>query len=263
MHIQLKLKALGKNNLLPINYQYPISAVIYKIINSADKEYATFLHDTGYKKQDSHKAFKFFTFSDLAFPFQVVGDRLRMTGAEATLHIAFHLPPTAEKFITGLFLNQQILIADKRSGVDFQITEVTVAEERPLNDEHNEVLLNLLSPIVSGKKEKFEYYQFLSPDDPDFTTMLIHNWKEKFDTLYGLGAAAAEMSAVQISIVPNKLPPRSRLLTIKQGTPEETKVRAWYNYRLKVVAPAKALRVLLNTGCGIYNSTIGCGCVYM
>ena len=263
MHIQLKLSAIGKGNLLPINYQYPISAVIYRIMNSADEEYAKFLHDIGYQKKNSHKSFKFFTFSDLIFPFKVEGDRLRMTSPEAKLNIAFHLPPAAEKFITGLFLNQQICITDKRSGVDFIIAEVNVLEEQSFKEEYNEVTLQLLSPIVSGKKEKFEYYQFLSPDHPEFTVMLIHNWKEKYDTLYGPGAAAIEMSAVQMEIVPNKLPPRSRLLTIKQGTYEETRVRAWYNYRLKVVAPGKALELLMNTGCGIYNSTIGCGYVYL
>ncbi|RFS20498.1 CRISPR-associated endoribonuclease Cas6 [Chitinophaga silvatica] len=263
MHIQLKLRAISKSNLLPINYQYPISAVIYKIINSADEEYAKFLHDTGYQKEQSLKSFKFFTFSDLICSFKIEGDRLRMTSPEAKLNLAFHLPPAAEKFISGLFLNQYITISDKRSGVDFVISEVILQKPLPLHEENNEVVLNLLSPIVSGRKEKYSHYEFLSPDNPEFTAMLIHNWKEKYETMYGLGSAASDMASVSMEIVPNKLPPRSRLLTIKQGTYEETKVRAWYNYRLKVTAPGKALELLVNTGCGIYNSTIGCGFVYM
>ncbi|WP_392437096.1 hypothetical protein ACF3N7_09215 [Cruoricaptor ignavus] len=45
-----------KDRIIPINYQYPMSAAIYKIISQGDAEYAEFLHNTGYGK-----GFKFFT----------------------------------------------------------------------------------------------------------------------------------------------------------------------------------------------------------
>jgi CRISPR/Cas system endoribonuclease Cas6 (RAMP superfamily) len=35
----------SKGSLLPFNYQYPLSAAIYKIIQRADREFALFLHD--------------------------------------------------------------------------------------------------------------------------------------------------------------------------------------------------------------------------
>ena len=105
--MRFKLNLLSKNAYpaIPVNYQYPLSAVIYRILSSADHSYATFLHDAGYQKKDSLKSFKLFTFSDLRTPFQIDGDRFRLLTAQAELEVCFHLPQAAEKFIRGLFMN--------------------------------------------------------------------------------------------------------------------------------------------------------------
>ncbi|MBD0280088.1 MAG: CRISPR-associated endoribonuclease Cas6, partial [Flavisolibacter sp.] len=63
MRLKLTLHTNEKGALLPFNYQYPLSAAIYKIIQTADHEFAAFLHDQGYG--EGHKSFKLFTFSDL------------------------------------------------------------------------------------------------------------------------------------------------------------------------------------------------------
>ena len=55
---------INKKGVLPINYQYPLSAAIYRIISKGDKEYANLLHEKGYGK-----GFKLFTFSQLNVPF--------------------------------------------------------------------------------------------------------------------------------------------------------------------------------------------------
>ncbi len=67
MRFNLRLHT-EKFSLVPFNYQYPLSAAIYKIIQSADHAFAAFLHDTGYGK--GHKSFKLFTFSDIKTPFR-------------------------------------------------------------------------------------------------------------------------------------------------------------------------------------------------
>lgn len=60
MIFQLILNKNKSNAVIPINYQYPLSAAIYKILQKGDSEYAQFLHEEGYGK-----GYKFFTFSDL------------------------------------------------------------------------------------------------------------------------------------------------------------------------------------------------------
>lgn len=81
---------------IPVNYQYPLSAAIYRIVSKGDAEYARFLHETGYGK-----GFKLFTFSQLNVPFEIEGDRLRLTSNEANFQVAFHLPQAMESFVKG------------------------------------------------------------------------------------------------------------------------------------------------------------------
>ena len=51
-------------DLLPINYQYEQSAVIYRILSKASEEYADCLHHNGFQLE-SGRRFKLFTFSRL------------------------------------------------------------------------------------------------------------------------------------------------------------------------------------------------------
>lgn len=60
--ITLRVNARKFGRLLPLNYQYEMSAVIYKILSSADTEFATWLHENGFQ-MDNGKQFKLFTFS--------------------------------------------------------------------------------------------------------------------------------------------------------------------------------------------------------
>ncbi len=63
MRFKLTLQTLQYPAFLPFNYQYPLSSAIYKIIRSADKDFAAFLHNKGYG--EGYKSFKLFTFSDI------------------------------------------------------------------------------------------------------------------------------------------------------------------------------------------------------
>ena len=123
MRLQLSLTPCAGNSLLPVNYQYPLSAVIYRIIQQADEKYAAFLHDRGYRL-DNGKSFKLFSFSDLRVPFRIQGDRLHINGSPASLTISFHIDEAAANFIRGLFINQQFEIADKISRAQFSVTNV-------------------------------------------------------------------------------------------------------------------------------------------
>ncbi len=98
MRLELTLTPCAGNGLLPINYQYPLSAVIYKIIQQADEKYSAFLHNEGYKLNGG-KSFKLFSFSDLRIPFRIQGDRLHINGSSALLTISFHIDEAATNFI--------------------------------------------------------------------------------------------------------------------------------------------------------------------
>ncbi|HEX4850994.1 MAG TPA: hypothetical protein VFV08_09320, partial [Puia sp.] len=106
-NLTLSVAGNGLQQELPINYQYYFSSAIYKSIAYCDSAFSAFLHDIGYSNSATgeKKRFKLFTFSDLHTPFYVNGDRMVLTGSEASITVCFHVPIAAEKFIKGIFEN--------------------------------------------------------------------------------------------------------------------------------------------------------------
>lgn len=263
MRFQLTLVPETASSLMPINYQYPLSAVIYKLIQQADESYASFLHNNGYRLPTG-KSFKLFTFSDLRVPFQIKGDRLQLSDAPASLIIGFHMEEAATHFIRGLFINQQIEIADHASRVKFSIQEATLLPD-PISRLHNEepeITLQPLSPLVTGRKNERGNYDFLSPADPDFVKHLKYGWMEKFRSLNSIeNIETSDLSEnISIQLITPGHQIKSRLISIKANTSAATQVRGFTRFRLKVRAPKLMLELALNAGLGLYNA-MGMGCV--
>lgn len=250
--------SVKENQILPINYQYPLASAIYRILQKADAGYAAFLHKKGYGK-----GFKLFTFSDLRCPFKIEGDRLLLLSDKAEIIVCFHLPKTAETFIKGLFMSQQIDIADRKSKTSFTVSQVASLPS-PLdgfnkNDEVD-LLLKPLSPIVCGLKNEKCNYNFLSPSDEVYEEMLFLNWEEKCKAVFEKDEAGQIMERSFIQILFYKKPPKSRLITIKADTDAETKIRGFNNFEIRIKGKKEAVELLLNSGVGLYNA-MGMGSV--
>lgn len=239
-----------ERGMLPINYQYPMSAAIYRIINKGDAAYASFLHEEGYGK-----GFKLFTFSQLNVPFKIEVDRLKLLRNEANFKVAFHLPQAMESFVKGLFQSEEIVIADKQSKVSFSVNSVE-SLSNPLQQYNENEIVNItlkpLSPVVAGLQNEKGNYDFLSPQDPRFVESLIYNWRNKITTCND--AATGSGALLMMEVVMMKQPPKSRLITIKADTEQETKIRGWMNFELKITGERRFVELLLNAGCGVYNS---------
>lgn len=259
MRLKLNLQTLHKQSLLPFNYQYPLSAAIYKIIQAADAEFAAFLHDKGYG--EGHKNFKLFTFSDIRTSFIKNGDRMQLQTGEAELIVCFYVPQAAENFIKGLFINQHLEIADNKSRTVFQITQIeSLPGENYKTGET--MLLQPMSPLVVGKKNDRGHYDYRSPEDEDFTDCLIHNWIEKLIATSEANEQSIQTLKQEVSVKVRffSYPPQSRLITIKGGTDAETKIRGFTKFRLEVTAPPKMMELALGAGLGLHNAQ-GMGCV--
>ncbi len=255
MRFKLSLQT-QRGSLLPFNYQYPLSSAIYKIIQRADSEFAAFLHDTGYG--EGHKSFKLFTFSDIRTPFVRKGDRMQLGTGEAELTVCFYLPLAAENFIKGLFMNQQLEVADRLSKVVFQISQVEFLAEQIVRE--TGVILQPLSPVVVGRKNERGHYDYRSPEDADFAECLYYNWMEKCAAVGLPVAVGDEEPEVSIDVLFFHHRPQQRLITIKAGTEAETKIRGYTKFRLEVSAPKEMLEVALGAGLGLHNAQ-GMGCV--
>lgn len=258
MRFKLALFTEQQHALLTFNYQYPLSAAIYKVIQCADSEFAHFLHNDGYTIGNKH--FKLFTFSDIQTPFDKRGDRMQLRGNGAELIVCFYMPQAAENFIRGLFMHQYLEVADSKSKVTFVISSVeSLAENVPANET---VLLQPLSPVVAGRKNARGHYDYRSPEDADFADCIIYNWLEKWGSVHDASdtdmAALRKAVAVQVHLL--KHPPQQRLITIKAGTPAETKVRGYTKFKMEVRAPEALLELALGAGLGLHNAQ-GFGCV--
>ena len=254
--LKLELKE-DSNNIIPINYQYPLSAAIYKILNKADQEYARFLHKSGYGK-----GYKLFTFSDLMGKFKVRGDRMQLLSNTVELIINFHLPEASHTFIEGLFKTKTIVVADKLSKATFEIATILNLQQpwsKTIDD--NEIVqlqVKPISAIVDAVKTNEGKYKFVAPSDARFTDMLVYNWRNKVETLYNEQIANEAMLLIDVEYYSK--PYRSRLITIKGNTSEETKIRGFLNFKLKLTAERRFVEILLNTGAGLYNAQ-GMGCL--
>lgn len=257
MRLLLILQAAEEQPVLPINYQYPLSAAIYKILDRADADYADFLHNSGYSKPGSGKKFKLFTFSDLRVPFAPPkSDRLYLKSREVRLTICFHVPEAAENFVKGLFIHQELDIADRVSKARFTVSQVEALDNGLPSVPHSTVWLQPLSPVVTGRKNERGNYDFRSPQDADFADCLRYNWAEKYLAAYPDHPATAQEIHDSLAIAVELLssPPQERRPIIKAGTPEQTKIRGYMRFKLKVTGPRELIEVGLNAGIGLYCS---------
>ncbi len=259
MRFKLSLVPKKPKPTIPINYQYPLSAVIYKVLSQADYEYSEFLHTEGFKVNGGLKRFKLFTFSNLEAGFKRLGDRMQIH-SNPELIVSFHLPEAAQHFIKGLFMNREIDIADQKSRATFLVEQVEAQPGlRDSGEMNSKVNFELLSMIICGKKDNDGNYEFLSPEHRNWDSAMLYNWKEKCRAA-GLEMSMMEKDSMSIEPVFNKEKPKSRLIVVKANTKAQTKIKGYYNFEILAGGPEQALEVLYNSGCGIYNS-LGCGCL--
>lgn len=257
MQFKITLNRISGNQI-PINYQYPLSAAIYKILAKGDAEYAQFLHEEGYGK-----GFKFFTFSDLRLRFKLVdNDRMKLLNNEVRFNIHFHMPEASGNFIAGLFKSEEIVIADKKSMTVFKVRSV-VAAKNPWKNKYseNEIIQAVFKPgsaVLLGVKNSQGNYDYLEPNDERYRESLIYNWRSKIADSYDEKSAQNAVLNAELEFYKN--PYRSRLIHIKQGTAEETKVKAFLNFKIKLTAEKRFIELIYNTGIGLGNSQ-GMGCL--
>lgn len=207
-----------------MNYQYYISAWIYKVLKDADEDYATFLHEKGYGKDGNH-LYKLFCFDRLNFGkpklwkekklFQIFYD-------DIYLKISFEVNEAATNFIKGIFLNQEFYLGDKFNGLDFSVTGVNVLPEPDSfssGDSPVAVKYRTVTPwVVSYKEETDMYAKYLKPDHPMFIPCAIKHLSDKYNNLHETHIPESDIS---VAISPEYK--RSGFL-IKPGSRDETRI---------------------------------------
>jgi CRISPR-associated endoribonuclease Cas6 len=248
MRFKITLNRTGRQRMLPMDYQYYLSAWIYKVIGKADPEFSKFLHAEGYTT--GYRQFKLFNYSPLDFGrptlwkektlFEIHTDQL-------FLSVSFHLAEAAEKFIIGLFNNQQVYVGDQFNGLDLLVSQVERLPEPEIVATMN---YRAISPVViSLKDENSKYAQYLSPNDENYSDLIRQNLWNKYGSIPNIAVLPKDFY-FQFKL---KGEPKSKLVTIKPYTPEQSKVRGFV-FDFSLTCPVEIHQLILAAGIGEKNS---------
>jgi CRISPR-associated endoribonuclease Cas6 len=261
MRFKILLKPKKSDSFLPIDYTYALSAAVYKIIGQADQEYATFLHNVGYKGGVSAATrFKHFVFSRLKLPRSTsfLRDRgvFHLKGGYVGFEIGFAIDTGAEHFIRGLFTDQMIYLGDKITGTQFEVAKIETVQPPVFNQLME---YRTLSPIlVKAYKEGKKYPDYISPRDSRYVARIKENLANRMQSVLAtVGGEGLEL-ANDITIETTG-PEKSRLNTIKAFSTSETKVKS-FDYQFKLTADPIIQEWIWNNGLG-EETSLGFGMV--
>lgn len=238
--LQLQPEVMGRE--MPINYQYPLQAAIYRTLAQSDLEFATWLHENGY--QQDGKRFKLFTFSNLIVPQYGIDkerERLIVKSDVVTLYISFLPEKSTQQFIQGLFQQQTIQLADYISGVHFLVREIQVM---PPLDYQPDMAFKTLSPVCISQRNERGQMDYLSPTDPRYELGILTGLLARYDAIHGQPFSGTPYCHLQLLN-----DPKSALVRIKAGTPNETRVRG-YRYQFKIDLPEELMQIAYESGLG-------------
>ena len=176
------LAHLDKSISIPINHQYALTGVIYNFLKNADIDYASFLHQEGYRgsAETDSRRFKLFCFSTLR------SRRRKIHGASLWLgpgEIEWLVTSPVEKFLQE-FASGLLNAGELRIGsATLPLSNVETLQRRTFG---NKAAFTCLTPIVcSVSDNEHAHARYLTPQDAEFSEAVRHNLIRKFIALHG------------------------------------------------------------------------------
>lgn len=238
MRIQLTLRPLEGNLVLPINYEEILQGLFYRSIQDVDL--ANFLHNKGFIKDK--RQFKLFTYSRLYGKFVPHPDKKEI---EFVDRIFWHVSSVLDELI--IDLGQNFLQKEQVSinGQPVMIEETVVKKLQV--EEKDSYKIKMLSPLTvyqtyeNAAGEKRTHY--FSPFDFPFSDMIEKNFANKYESYFN------KKPNQPIKIRPLKVTKKSKVVTSFKNT----LINAW-NGIYELECPLEYLQFLYDTGLGAKNS---------
>lgn len=233
-------------DIIPLNYQYAASALIYKILSNSGSEFSLWLHENGF--QENQRRFKLFTFSRLYIPrYSIEGSYLKILSDSIEWYISFLPERSTQEFVQGLFKEQQFFeLGDRRANIRFRVQGVEILPSPVFKET---MTFKTLSPACIVRQEEDGSEKYISPDHPDAASIVKLNLLNKYRAFYGHDFPE-EYFPFSLRVLTN---PRSSLITIKEGMPQESKIRG-FMCRFELTAPVELMKIMYETGLGSKNS---------
>ncbi len=265
MRIKLLLRVSEKSKRTTFNYQYPLSAWIYKILSRSSPAYSNFLHNMGYVGPDG-KLRKLFTFSGLFFRPKAMPDARSLKikrGSLATLYISSPMiNEFIQHFVTGLFRKQQFTIADRTASTEFIVEQVETLPVPQFKSKSHFIAKSpivLTTPLKNGPSRRAYYYR---PTDTGLSEAVRKSLLKKHSAVHGHPPSNDKLEfALDHKAIERHGGPKSitRRHIIRDGYPDATDV-------IGFIAPFEldGSTELMRTAweCGIGDKcSMGFGCV--
>ena len=177
MRIQIQAD-VGNGLTLPINYNHLLAGVVYRFLAESDPEYASFLHEEGYRTAE--KRFKLFTFSQLmAERRRVIGDKIHFRST-----LTWYVSSPVERFLSHF---ADTLLTEGRLSFgarQLPIMDVTIPRVPRFQ---SEMYFRCLSPVVMSTTRQRDgelVMHYCLPDDPALSELIRQNLIRKHDAIH-------------------------------------------------------------------------------
>ena len=249
MRFKINFNRTTRQRMLPMDYQYYVSAWIYKVLRLADRDFARFLHEKGYGQSDT-KLYKLFCFSRLNFGKPVLWKERKLfeiSRHEISLLVGFDVPEAASTFVKGLFVSQEFFLGDKFNGIDLQVSGVEALPEPAF---YTTMHYRLQTPwVVSYQAENDRNPKYLSPADDGFDRLVVKHLLEKYKNT----REVADIGPEQVELKRCSDFKRAGFV-IKPGTPAQTRV-VGNLFDFELTAPVELHRMIWNAGVSEKSAT--------
>lgn len=255
MRLKIELRPQTKTFSIPINYNYPLAAAIYKLLFIGSKEFSEWLHNSGYINSEG-KPIKLFTFSKIIFEEIKLTKNIGIGKGNCFFYLS---SPITEKhiknLIQGIMENPKFEIGNSNVVARFQIKKINIAQE-PLFDKI--MYYKMISPtVVTTMKltDKGLQVYYCRPDDNILIKGLKENLKRKYELLFkkkynDLLHIELDKEYIFQQGGYNNI---TKLITIKEGKPDETKVKTFV-CPLTIKAHPDMQKIAYDCGIGNKNS---------
>ena len=188
MRFKITFQPVNVKTSLLINYNYFLTSLIYRIIETSSENYSRFLHFDGYRLEDSQKNFKLFTYSRLfSKRFKVAGEYITFFDSPIEWHVSSPVQQFIEHMVTGVFAKgQEVEIGPHAKAERFLVQRIETMQEPP--SFAGTMSFTCLSPITLSKTVNSTdgpICHYIRPDEEGLSEAIKNNLIKKYRLITG------------------------------------------------------------------------------
>ena len=160
---------------------------------------------------------------------------MNLIGNQAEWAISFLPEKSTAHFVQGLFAGQYFTLGNKNYRVDFHVASVELLPSVPIEP----VMEWEAQSPVCVKEHTEGRIVFLSPEAPNYTEAILRGLLSRYESLHG-HPYEGDTAGFRFQLLSPH--PKSALITIKSGTPQQT--------RFRMTAPEELMHIASEGGIG-------------